>query len=92
MLCDVFFVIVFIIKVTVLVSFNQLVNTFKQMEDKQRKQAEERERIRIAEENEQKRVAMERARMQQQYEEEKRREEKKRVRSCTKSDKLPSHI
>ncbi|PWA18203.1 hypothetical protein CCH79_00004173 [Gambusia affinis] len=56
----------------------QLVNLFKQIEEGKRKKAEERERVRIAEENEEKKLAMERVRIQQQYEEEKRREKEMR--------------
>ncbi|XP_032407068.1 centrosome and spindle pole-associated protein 1 isoform X1 [Xiphophorus hellerii] len=49
-----------------------------QIEERKRKKAEERERVRIAEENEEKKLAMERVRIQQQYEEEKRREKEMR--------------
>uniref|UniRef100_A0A1A8EUC3 Centrosome and spindle pole associated protein 1 n=1 Tax=Nothobranchius korthausae TaxID=1143690 RepID=A0A1A8EUC3_9TELE len=46
-----------------------------QIEEQKRRQAEEREKIRIREEKEEERLAKERARMQQQYEEEQRRQQ-----------------
>ncbi|MEQ2174521.1 hypothetical protein GOODEAATRI_008796 [Goodea atripinnis] len=71
-------------------TFLQLVNVFKQMEEKKRKQAEERERLKILEEKEAKRLAMERAHIQQRYEDEQRREKEIRVRALTTSHQLPS--
>ncbi|XP_026214375.1 centrosome and spindle pole associated protein 1-like [Anabas testudineus] len=59
-----------------------------QIEEKMRKKAEERERIRLEEEKEEKRLAEQRARIQREYEEEQEKKKRKEVEQKAKNEEL----
>ncbi|XP_029917336.1 centrosome and spindle pole-associated protein 1-like isoform X2 [Myripristis murdjan] len=59
-----------------------------QIEEKRRKKAEERERIRLEEEKEEKRLAEQRARIQREYEEEQERKKRKEMEQNAKNEEL----